>query len=67
MPRVGLTHCVHEHEYTPENTVWKYRKHRSRRTGKISSYYIRNCRECCNGHARTYRANLKKKEKSSGG
>lgn len=41
------THCIHGHEFTPENT---YRKPKTT---------ARNCRACVAEHARRYRARLR--------
>jgi hypothetical protein len=38
-----VTHCVHGHEYTPENTYWRVGKGRSR-----------DCRSCIRSRAREY-------------
>lgn len=44
--RAATTHCVHGHEYTPENTL-------------LNGYGWRYCRECNREAARRYQAKLR--------
>ena len=48
--RRDKTHCVHGHEFTPENTIMRTSN------GVRPGYQLRACRQCYQAFRRTYRA-----------